>query len=274
MRLGVSGRTADLAVDDRSGPEDTDFSGLRDSAELRDAEQNARRALGLMPSRQNVQTSNGPGNGNGNGNGPGNGHASNGQGRARRRFARDGDVAVVVRPRTDNPVRSRTDHSAPDASATLSATSPTLNRVAAAETARDAERTARQRAERALAEAQAALRSLQTQVRHAAMTQDEALANARQAVADRDALEAALAVERQARESAEQALAKLLARRQRPAQMLTDGASAVLAPRQPRAAAANGTAETGADPVRKKPARVRGRAPEPKPVKWWVKPRG
>jgi DNA polymerase III gamma/tau subunit len=223
MRLSVSGRTAGIA-DERSGPESTELSDFRGSPELRNAEQNARRALGLMPGGQGTSV-------------------GTMQGRTRRRFARDGEVAVVVLPRSD--------HATSDSQTPQSATSPATNRIAAAEAARDAESRARQRAERALAEAQAALRSLQTQVRHAAMSQDEVLEAARRAVAERDTLEAALAAERQARQIAEQALAKLLVRRER----------------------ASETAPPPSVPRVKKPARAKGRAPEPKPVRWWIKPK-
>jgi hypothetical protein len=230
MRLSVAGRSGGFAADERAGTDGTDLSDFRDSAELRSAEQNARRALGLMPSGTGAPAGNVPGNV---------------QGRTRRRFARDGEVAVVVLPRGD--------HAPLDPQTTQSNGAPPVNRLAAAEAARDSERNARQRAERALAEAQAALRNLQTQVRHTAMNQDEVLESARRAVTERDALDAALTAERQAREAAEQALAKLMARRERTA--TADPVSATVTLRV------------------RKPARAKGRAPEPKPVKWWVKPR-
>jgi chromosome segregation ATPase len=152
--------------------------------------------------------------------------------------------------------------------------SPPVNRLAAAETARDAERHARLRAERALAEAQAALRNLQTQVGHATMTQDEAVETARRAVADRDVLEAALAAERHAREHAEQALAKALERRGRAAQRLADPATPMV-PRKARVAITEREPRVAKKPdAVKKPPRAGRRAAEPKPVKWWVKPRG
>lgn len=248
MRQGVFGRSANFAADERRSERNTDFSDPRDSPELRNAEQNARRALGLTPGKNSVS-------------------AGNTQGRARRRFARDGEVAVVV--------LARSDHAPSDGPAAQSMASPPVNRLAAAEAARDAERTGRQRAERALAEAQAALRNLQTQVGHATMTQDEAVETARLAVAERDVLEAALAAERQARERAEQALAKAVARRGRVAQRPAEPAPSTEAPRQPRVALAERGPRAAKTPdAAKKPARAARRTPEPKPVKWWVKPRG
>ena len=115
----------------------------------------------------------------------------------RRRFARDGDVTVVVaQPGTG----VGTAHRPP------SATTPPVNRLANAEAALAAEQAARQRAERALADAQSTIKRLQTQVAHVEMTGREALEAAQRADSERAAMAAALEAERTARLAAEAAL--------------------------------------------------------------------
>lgn len=100
----------------------------------------------------------------------------------RRRFARDGDVPVVV-------VRSRRDDgrdAAPDAA--------------------HQEREARGRAERSLATAQAMIRDLRTQLAHMEMSQSELRQSFERVSGERQALELALDAETAARRAAEERL--------------------------------------------------------------------
>ena len=182
-------------------------------------------------------------------------HLGGGNGRPnpmRRRFARDGDVTVVV---AQPGIGVGTAHRA-------SATAvPPVNRLANAEAALAAEQAARQRADRALAEAQSAIKRLQTQLAHAEMTGREAIEAAQRAEGDRQALTVALEAERAARLAAEEALRGTLnqspARPRSPARVLADA----------------GEATPGKRP-RGRPRRVPGQAPpkrqpNQKPVKWW-----
>ncbi len=173
----------------------------------------------------------------------------------RRRFARDGDVTVVVaQPGTGVGTAHR-----PSAAAAVP-----VNRLANAEAALAAEQAARQRAERALNEAQAAIKRLQTQLVHAEMTSREATEGARQAEADRLAMAATLESERAARLAAEEAL-----------QANADRLPA--SPPRSRAPARTLADAGDAAPVKRprgRPRRVPGlivpkRETQQKPVKWW-----
>jgi hypothetical protein len=220
-----------------------------ESPALQDAELWARRALGtdrapVHDDRQNYRQPTAPGSG--------------GDGRhapVRRRFARDGEVTVVLAPPGSGV---GTAHRFPAAAA------PPVNRLATAEAALAAEQAARQRADRALNEAQSAIKRLQTLLAHVEMTCREATENARQAESDRSAMAAALQLERAARQLAEAAL---------------QGAAEAL-PKAP--GRGRGRPRLIADlsepqPVKRprgRPRRVPGavvakREKEQKPVKWW-----
>ncbi len=171
----------------------------------------------------------------------------------RRRFARDGDVTVVLaQPGTGVGSAHRPATSA----------APPVNRLANAEAALAAEQAARQRVDRALAEAQSVIKRLQTQLAHAEMTGREALDGARQAEADRAAMAAELEAERAARLAAEQALIAAPERppatagRPRSAARTLFDAGEVMKVKRPRG----------------RPRRDAGQVAtkrEPKPVKWW-----
>ena len=167
----------------------------------------------------------------------------------RRRFARDGEVTVVVaQPGTGVGGAHRSAGAAPP-----------VNRLANAEAALVAEQAARQRAERALADAQSTIKRLQTQVAHAEMTGREALEAAQRAEADRAALAAALEAEQAARAAAQAALPGSQPAARGPARMLADSAEA-------------GEAKPAKRP-RGRPRREGSTAPKrtalQKPVKWW-----
>jgi hypothetical protein len=176
----------------------------------------------------------------------------------RRRFARDGEVTVVVaQPGTGVGCAHR-----PAAMA-----APPVNRLANAEAALAAEQAARQRADRALAEAQSVIKRLQTQLAHAEMTGREAIEMARQAESDRVTMAAALEAERAARLAVEETRhgsagrpSATLGTACGPARMLADAAHA-------------GDAQPAKRP-RGRPRREPGlvpprREPKQKPVKWW-----
>lgn len=168
----------------------------------------------------------------------------------RRRFARDGDVTVVVaQPGSGIGSAHRPATNAPP-----------VNRLANAEAALASEQAARQRAERALMEAQATIKRLQTQVVHAEMTGREAVEAAQRAESDRSALAAALEAEQAARLAAESAF---------------HGSSAIL--RGPARLRANADQADNATPVKRPRGRPRRDgsaipkrpAKEQQPVKWW-----
>ncbi len=218
-----------------------------ESPSLRDAELWARRALGAdramghedRAAHRQPPAQNGPGDGR---------HAP-----MRRRFARDGDVTVVLA----QPGSGVGSAHRPAANA-----APPVNRLANAEAALAAEQAARQRADRALAEAHSAIKRLQTQLAHAEMTGREALDGARQAEADRIAMAATLEAERAARLAAEQALIEAPERSPAPAGR-TRGAARTLFD--------SGEAIQVKRP-RGRPRREGGSVAakrEPKPVKWW-----
>jgi hypothetical protein len=226
--------------------------------------------------------------------------------REKRRFARDGDVPVImVRGRRENGGELR---EGSGASAAESAE--------AAAAALAAEHEARERAERGLAEARGTIRDLQTKLAHMALARDEAAESVRQIESEKQAVEAALAAERGERQKAEDQLRQAASRLASAAQQLV-GAQAVpgaeaagVKPRRgrppkarpaPQLAGAQAVPgveaavkrkrgrppkvrpalpEVTASPVAKpvaKPAAKRGRPPKApplgKPVKWWIKPR-
>ncbi len=146
--------------------------------------------------------------------------------RRARRFVKDGEVPVVV-------LSGSREHG-PDAAVPV-------NRLAAAESALDAERAARERAERSLQEALAAVQQLRPQIAPARLAHGEALATERLA---REAAEQARAEAEAAREALATELDTLKAAPPLPAPALS-----TRRPRQPK-------------PERE----VR----EQQPVKWWL----
>lgn len=145
--------------------------------------------------------------------------------RPRHRFVQDGGVPVVV-------LNSRGDH---DPMATFKA------RIAELETALDAERTAHGVTRRSLHEAQATTQALQTRFAHAELAHEEALA-----------------VERSARQAAEESLQARLTPVEPPSVSLA-AAPSLAVPAKPKPA------------VRKVPRTPRvPRVKEPQPVKWWL----
>ncbi len=154
--------------------------------------------------------------------------------RRTRRFVKDGEVPVVV-------LSGSREHG-PDAPAPV-------NRLAAAESALDAERAARERAERSLHEALAAVQHLQTQIAHANLAHREALA------AEQRAREAA----EQARATAEQACAEATTARE----ALATELEAIKAAPPPEPAPARRAR-------RAQPKAEAEAADEAQPVKWWL----
>lgn len=165
----------------------------------------------------------------------------------RRRFARDGEVTVVVaQPGTGVGCGHRQ----------AANTAPPVNRLANAEAALAAEQTARQRVERALADAQSTIKRLQTQVVHAEMTGREAVETAHRAESDRAALASALEAEQAARAAAEAALYGASGAVRGPARLLADTGETQLVKR-PRGR------------PRREGSAIPKRAAQQKPVKWW-----
>ena len=209
-----------------------------ESPSLNEAESWARRALGAdratADDRPNHRSSAAAG--------------MSGDGRSgpmRRRFARDGEVTVVV---------AQPGSGVGTAHRTPCATTPPVNRLANAEAALAAEQAARQRAERALADAQSTIKRLQTQVAHVEMTGREALEAAQRAESERAAMAAVLEAERAARLAAEAALHGGSETTRPPARLAAGEAPPMKRPRgRPRR---DGSVA---------PKRV----PTPKPVKWW-----
>lgn len=164
----------------------------------------------------------------------------------RRRFARDGEVTVVL---------AQPGNGLGGAHRAGGVTRP-VNRLANAEAALTAEQAARQRAERALADAQATIKRLQTQVVHAEMTAREGLEAAQRADAGRAAMAAALEAERAARLAAEAATQAAPPRARGPSLLLGEGGEAIKVKRP-----------------RGRPRREGGLPPKrmskQKPVKWW-----
>jgi hypothetical protein len=175
--------------------------------------------------------------------------------RQKPRFVQDGEVPfVIVHGRRDNGLH------AVDPQVAMGA-SPT-NRLEVAETALKAERNARECAERSLTEAQATIRDLQTKLGHATLARDEARADARRVEIKKQTVELALAAEQDARQKAEQHLLDVM-----PAvstKMVTERKSKA---GKASLGLAGSTSTTKATP------RVRSTKPEPKPVRWWIKPK-
>lgn len=188
-------------------------------------------------------------------------HTPDGQ---KRRFVQDGEVPVfVVQGR-----RATGLHAEPR----LASSASPVNRLEIAENALRAEREARAGVERSLAEAQGTIHDLQTALGHAMLARDEAQNAMRRAEGERQAAEAALTGEREAREQAEAALlaanAKLAATEQPKREARPVG--------RPRKIVA--TQLTMAVALPETPKRTRGpakpkAAAEPKPVRWWIKPK-
>ncbi len=141
-----------------------------------------------------------------------------------RRFVKDGEVPVVV-------LSGSREHGA-DAPAPV-------NRLAAAESALEAERATRERAERALQEALATVQQLRTQIAHTSLAHGEALA-----------------AERNAREVAERARTE--------ADALREALETEL-----HALKATAVAPVPA-PVSRRARQPRPEPREPEPVKWWL----
>ena len=168
----------------------------------------------------------------------------------RRRFARDGEVTVVVvQPGSGVGSAHR-----PAASA-----APPVNRLANAEAALAAEQAGRQRAERALMDAQSTIKRLQTQVAHAEMTGREAVEAARRAESDRAAIAAALEAEQAARLAAEAALQSASGASRAQVRLFadTDHADGVKPVKRPRGR------------PRRDGSTIPKRVAKQKPVKWW-----
>ncbi|HEX5326948.1 MAG TPA: hypothetical protein VFW75_09805 [Acetobacteraceae bacterium] len=193
------------------------------------------------------------------------------QARPKRRFVTDGDVPVV------HGRLQRRDDIAPQAA-------PATNRAETAELAARAEREAREKAERSLLDAQATIHDLQTRLGHAQLAATEAQhaieaertvaaalraaldaaeaqaaeATAAQTAAERrlDTALAALATEREARQSTERSLRRAI-------------------DVQPVTPAIRATAAAAKPPKRPvgRPKKAAVLAEEPVPVKWWLKPR-
>jgi hypothetical protein len=187
--------------------------------------------------------------------------------RPKRRFVTDGEIPVV-----HGRLQRRDEVGGPQAT-------PVPNRVEAAEAAARAERDAREKAERLLAEAQAAVHDLQTRLGHAQLAATEAH-NALEA--ERAAVEAL----RVSLREAEQQVATARAEKEAAEQMLRAAPDAVDLSRQarrevetqapatprrrgrPRKVAITPPAGRQRNPVKKK---VATRAPDSKPVRWWLK---
>jgi chromosome segregation ATPase len=154
------------------------------------------------------------------------------QARQRHRFVQDGEVPVVLNSRKE-----------------LNTGSDPGNRLAAAESALDAERIARGRAERSLQEAQTTIQNLQTRLAHTELAHSEALAAER---AQREQAEKALHEAVTAREAAEQQLREMIS------------------------ASSTGMARMRGRPKKITAARSADRPPsarktrELQPVKWWL----
>jgi hypothetical protein len=175
--------------------------------------------------------------------------------RQKPRFVQDGEVPfVIVHGRRDNGLHAVDPQEAMGASPT--------NRLEVAETALKAERNARECAERSLTEAQATIRDLQPKLGHATLARDEARADARRVEIKKQTVELSLAAEQDARQKAEQHLLDVMSAAS--TKTVTERKTKA---RKPSLGAAGTTSMTKATP------RVRSTKPEPKPVRWWIKPR-
>lgn len=220
-----------------------------------DVELGVRRALGLAASGSD-RPSQAP-----------RGSAVSGADRSKRGVAQDGKVDVVV-------VHGRRTHGQHGPDTGWPGGTSAMNRVEAAEASLKAEREARERIERELGDAQATVRELQTRLGHTTLAIDEAREAAQQSQAGLVLAEAALAVEREARETAEKAVEKACL-----SQGAAEERARTSAARQLAGAAAKdqSAGPTGAAPVirqsRVAKAKSRVASAEPKPVKWWIKPK-
>jgi len=169
--------------------------------------------------------------------------------RQKRRFVHDGEVPVVVL--------------AGSMSASSAAGAHATNRLAAAESALDAERAARKRVERALGEAQAQVHDLQTKIGHAELARNEALDAVQELRNETQRLGESLDAERRARAEAEQALRTALDRREYAA--LRRAAAPPVVRAEPGPPEPRKRARFAGSQERPRTPRVK----EPKPVKWW-----
>ena len=200
----------------------------------------------------------------------------------KRRFVHDGEVPVTL---VHGLVSGRREQAEGNGARNGSNGQP-ANRLEVAEAALASEIATRDRIERSLAEAQAMVHDLQTKLGHADLARQEAvevLRREREATAALRAslqeVEAQVTAARQAQETAERALADL---RERQATLVDDVAEEPPRPRRGRkprteAAATTDLAAAPATP-RKGPGRPRSTeaapAREPKPIRWWLTPRG
>ena len=241
----------------------SDSSPAMDNSEPNNTELEMRRALGLDRDSPGSFRPAHPSR-------PAERHMPDGQ---KRRFVQDGEVPVFVmqgRRGSGGQIEPR-----------LASNSSPVNRLEVAETALRTEREAREKAERILGEAQASVRELQTALGHAVLARDEARHAAQRAEVEKQQAEAALASETEARELAEtatrQAEAKFEAAEQSLVELKRVKKIARVAAIRPEPELP--LAPPVAAPVARKRAVAkaavapRKREPEPKPVKWWIKPR-
>jgi hypothetical protein len=198
----------------------------------------------------------------------------------RHRFVRDGEVPVVLVKRSDRQEGGGSNVGG-------SEVAPMTNRAAAMATALDAERAARERAERMLQEALATIRDLQTRLAHAELARIETREAFRsdtdaltslhaESLAQEDQGAAALAVERQSRKIAEEALQDArtaLGRAERRVShppSVDETVPVPATPLQPSAQAKSATKRAATGTEVPKATRPR-KTPEPKPVRWWIK---
>ena len=208
--------------------------------------------------------------------------------RRKRRFVQDGEVPLQI-------VNGRKEH--------VGESPSSVDRIAAAQAAVNAERAARERAERALQEARNTIRDLQTKLGHAELARREAVEKAeaslsasdglRAQILERDerllraenerkaaqeALEAAdsaLADERSECRRLEKALQQAVTEREAAEQRLGAGSAGRAGPKT--AKASGKTLGPGAKARTPRVAKGPGRAAsakkerEPEPVKWWIK---
>jgi hypothetical protein len=197
-------------------------------------------------------------------------HMPDGQ---KRRFVQDGEVPVFV-------IQGRRGQGGHQAEPRLATNASPVNRLDVAENALRTEREARERAERILAEVQSTVHDLQTALGHAVLARDEARAAAQQAQLEKQQAEAVLAGEREALEQAEAASRQAAVRLEVVEQNLRELKSERRSERRADAvkpsrsvAEAPVAAPAARKPAAAKAAAPRKREPEPKPVKWWIKPR-
>jgi hypothetical protein len=181
--------------------------------------------------------------------------------RQKRRFVRDGEVPVVLlNAHRDQTMHGGDFHVAPG--------TPLSNRIMIAESAAKAEREARELAERRLIEAQAMLRDMQTKLGHTALALDETRAALQRVRDEKQAAEAALAVEREAAEKAmKRMITELRAYEDRVREMAFAGQSKPIAAKAEKSSVKPAKAKSAA----KATPRPRSTGPKPKPVKWWIR---